>query len=100
MPGRWRPDWSLRAFGAGCELHVQFPPSYVLAGSATATLATATSQVSWRYPRNGYQEEWLHLADVAEGRSELAVPVQTAVDDLLYALRLADGADAVILGGR
>jgi myo-inositol 2-dehydrogenase/D-chiro-inositol 1-dehydrogenase len=100
MPGRWRPDWSLHAFGPGCELHVQFPPSYVLAGSATATVATATSQTSWRYPRNGYQAEWLHLADVAEGRSELAIPVQEAVDDLLYALRLADGADALILEER
>ena len=79
---------------------MRFPPSYVLAGSATATLTTATARTSWRYPRNGYQAEWLHLADVVERRAELAVPVQTAVDDLLYALRLADGADALILEER
>jgi myo-inositol 2-dehydrogenase / D-chiro-inositol 1-dehydrogenase len=70
----------------------------VLAGSATAELIRATSRSSWRYAHNGYQAEWLHLADVAEGKSELAIGVQTAVDDLLYALALADGADALILG--
>jgi hypothetical protein len=51
----------------------------------------------WRYAHNGYQAEWLHLADVAEGRVELTIGVQTVVDDLLYALALADGADALIL---
>jgi myo-inositol 2-dehydrogenase / D-chiro-inositol 1-dehydrogenase len=100
MPGRWRPEWSLHAFGSGSELHVQFPPSYVLGGSATASLRTDHSETSWRYPRNGYQAEWLHLADVVEGHTDLAVPVQTAVDDLLYALHLADGADALILEQR
>jgi myo-inositol 2-dehydrogenase / D-chiro-inositol 1-dehydrogenase len=100
MPGRWRPDWSVHTFGSGSELHVRFPPSYVLAGSATATLSTGFSETSWRYPRNGYQAEWLHLADVVEGHSDLAVSVQTAVDDLLYALQLADGADTLILEQR
>jgi myo-inositol 2-dehydrogenase / D-chiro-inositol 1-dehydrogenase len=100
MPGQWRPDWSLRVWGREVELQVQFPPSYVLAGSATAELIRGTSRSSWRYAHNGYQAEWLHLADVAEGKSELAIGVQTAVDDLLYALALADGADALILGNQ
>ena len=76
----------------------QFPPSYVLAGSATGELASANSRSSWRYAHNGYQAEWLHLADVADGRVELSNEVQTVVGDLLYALALADGADALILG--
>lgn len=97
MPGRWRPHWAVRVFGPDSELHVAFPPSYVLAGSATATLATADSRVTWQYPTNGYQAEWLHLADVAEGRAEPAVPVSAAVEDMLYALRLAEAADALIL---
>jgi myo-inositol 2-dehydrogenase/D-chiro-inositol 1-dehydrogenase len=100
MPGRWPPEWSVHAFGPGSELHVTYPPSYVLAGSATATLETSTSSTCWRYPHNGYQAEWMHLADVVEGRAELAIPVQTAVDDLLFALQLADGADALILEER
>jgi myo-inositol 2-dehydrogenase / D-chiro-inositol 1-dehydrogenase len=100
LPGQWRPDWSMQVFGSRAELHVQFPPSYVLAGSATATLSTSKSQTAWRYPLNGYQQEWLHLSDVVNGRAELAPLVQTAVDDLLYALRLADGADELILEER
>jgi myo-inositol 2-dehydrogenase/D-chiro-inositol 1-dehydrogenase len=50
----------------------------------------------WRYPHNGYQAEWLHLADVVQGRAAPAVPARSAVDDLLYALRLADAAKEVI----
>jgi predicted dehydrogenase len=96
MPGQWRPDWTLRAYGSESELHVRFPPSFVLAGSATATLATASARTSWSFPHNGYQAEWSHLADVVEGRDEPRVPVRTAVDDLLYALRLADGAEALM----
>ena len=96
MPGQGRPDWSLRVWGSHSELRVQFPPSYVLAGSARAELVNASSRCSWHFAHNGYQAEWLHLADVAEGRCELTIEVQTAVDDLLYALALADGADALI----
>ena len=90
----------MHVFGSRSELHVQFPPSYVLAGSATSTLSTSESQSVWQYPVNGYQQEWLHLSDVVNGRAELAPPVQTAVDDLLYALHLADGADTLILEAR
>ena len=97
MPGQWRPDWSLRVWGPKAELQIQFPPSYVLAGSATVELVNAGSRSSWRYAHNGYQAEWLHLADVAEGRVELTIGVQTVVDDLFYALALADGAEALIL---
>jgi hypothetical protein len=42
MPGRWRPDWSFHVWGADSELHIDFPPSYVLAGSATVTLRTGS----------------------------------------------------------
>jgi myo-inositol 2-dehydrogenase / D-chiro-inositol 1-dehydrogenase len=97
MPGKWQPDWSLRVSGPQAELSVQFQPSYVLAGSATAELVSASSRLSWRYGYNGYQAEWLHLADVAEGRTEMKIDVKTAVDDLLYALALANGADALFL---
>ena len=98
MPGRWHPDWSLRVWGPQAELRAQFPPSYVLAGSASVELENAVCRSSWRYNSNGYQAEWLHLADVAEGRCELHFGVQTIVEDLLYALALADGAGALILG--
>jgi myo-inositol 2-dehydrogenase/D-chiro-inositol 1-dehydrogenase len=90
MPGTWEADWTTTAWGPEQELHVRFPPSHVLAGSATAELATRDRRTVWRYPHNGYRAEWLHLADVVQGRAAPAVPAQSAVDDLLYTLRLAD----------
>jgi myo-inositol 2-dehydrogenase / D-chiro-inositol 1-dehydrogenase len=95
MPGRWAPDWRLSACGDGRELHVAFPPSYVLAGSATATLAADGTRQSWRYPDNGYQAEWEHVADVAEGRTQPSAGLDTAIADLLCAIDIADQAAAV-----
>lgn len=96
MPGRWAPDWRLSVWGAGQELHVAFPPSYVLAGSATASLAAVGSCRSWHYPDNGYQAEWEHLADVAEGRTPPDPSLDTAVADLLRAIDIAEQATGAI----
>ncbi|MGD0245200.1 MAG: Gfo/Idh/MocA family oxidoreductase [Streptosporangiaceae bacterium] len=101
MPGRWAPDWRLSVWGDGQELHVSFPPSYVLAGSATATLAAGGSRRSWHYPGNGYQAEWEHVADVAEGRTQPSPGLDTAIADLLAAIAIADQAteaSAVLTG--
>ncbi|MGH3277442.1 MAG: Gfo/Idh/MocA family protein [Streptosporangiaceae bacterium] len=96
MPGQWAPDWTLRVCGGDQELRVSFPPSYVLAGSATAELNTHGERVSWHYPENGYQAEWAHLADVAEGRAEPLISVADAVADLVYASEIADLAAAAV----
>ena len=82
--------------GTGAQARIEFPPSYVLAGSSRAELVTSGGRFAWHMPRNGYQGEWLHLADVVEGRAEPMVPIQDAVDDMLYALRLADGAETLL----
>jgi myo-inositol 2-dehydrogenase / D-chiro-inositol 1-dehydrogenase len=94
--GRWAPSWTFEAWGQDHSLSVQFPPSYVQAGSASATLTAPGSRQVWRFPINGYQAEWMHVADVARGRAELIIPVQTAVDDLEFALELADQAAALL----
>jgi predicted dehydrogenase len=95
--GHWRPDWTLEVWGHGRELHVQFPPSYVLAGSATTTLRTRGSERRWHFGENGYQVEWRHLADVAERSTEPAVSVEAAADDLRYALALVAAATERVL---
>jgi myo-inositol 2-dehydrogenase / D-chiro-inositol 1-dehydrogenase len=94
MPGQWAPDWTLQVLGHGQELRVSFPPSYVLAGSATAELVTGGMRSSWHYPENGYQAEWEHVADVAEGRAKPAISIEEAVADLVYAIDIADQATA------
>jgi myo-inositol 2-dehydrogenase / D-chiro-inositol 1-dehydrogenase len=98
MPGRWAPDWTLSAWGGGQDLRVSFPPSYVLAGSATAELAASGRRTRWHYPGNGYQAEWVHVADVAEGRAEPTTSLGDAVLDLVWAIDIAEAADAAISG--
>ena len=88
----WRPDWTLTVWGDERELHVEFPPSYVLAGSAAVTLGGPEGERRWRFDENGYQAEWRHVADVATGRCAPAVSIHDAAADLDYALTLADAA--------
>ena len=52
--------------------------------------------MTWRFPDNGYQAEWAHLADAAQGRGPLPIAVADAADDMLFALALADGCDQVL----
>jgi myo-inositol 2-dehydrogenase/D-chiro-inositol 1-dehydrogenase len=88
----WRPDWTLTVWGDGRELRAEFPPSYVLGGSAAVTLRGTDGEQRWRFDENGYQAEWRHVADVATGRAAPAVSVQEAAADLDYALALAGAA--------
>jgi myo-inositol 2-dehydrogenase / D-chiro-inositol 1-dehydrogenase len=90
--GGWAPQWTLDAWGASTEVHATFPPSYVSAGSAVGEVRTASGSTVWHFDTNGYLAEWAHIADVAEGRCRLAVPLKTAVDDLAQTVSLADAA--------
>jgi predicted dehydrogenase len=92
MPGLWAPEWTLEAWGRNTEITVEFPPSYVLAGSARATFRNGESQTVWRFAENGYQAEWRHVADVALGAASLAIRLEDVVEDLLFALKIADRA--------
>jgi predicted dehydrogenase len=94
LGGAWAPHWTLDAWGDTTELHVSFPPSYVMTGSSEATLRGSGGSRTWRFDRNGYQMEWLHLADVVDARTPLAVPATAAVEDLRHAVALADAAVA------
>jgi predicted dehydrogenase len=90
--GRWAPMWTFDAWAEDRHLHIDFPPAYVMAGSGEASILTATGRQSWRFPYSGYLAEWLHLADVADGRAELMISVATAVDDIVYAISVAAAA--------
>jgi predicted dehydrogenase len=96
--GHWGPSWTFGATGPGYELSVDFPPSYVLAGSATARLETGNGTSVWRDRENGYQAEWRHLVDVATGMAEPRISLQQSLDDLVYALEVVDGAGRHLLG--
>jgi predicted dehydrogenase len=97
MPGRWDPSWTLEAWDDRQHLQVRFPPSYVLGGSSAASLTTMDGSRSWRFRESGYETQWRHVADVAEGRATSHVSVHEAVADLRYAIAIADGAARTLL---
>ena len=90
MGGTWPPSWALRVVGRRGELRVMFPPSFVLAGSARAELATANSTRVFEFGTNGYQCEWEALYAAAVGDAEPMVSLGEVVDDINYSLDLAD----------
>jgi hypothetical protein len=49
------------------------------------------------FPSNGYKAEWEHVAAVAYGIADPAIPFKTVIADLHYALAVADGAEERIL---
>jgi myo-inositol 2-dehydrogenase / D-chiro-inositol 1-dehydrogenase len=96
MSQTWQPDWILEAFADDQVLNVEFAPSYVHAGSAVSRLSTSeATQVFGPAEVNGYEVEWRELAGVVNG--ELAPPdISTLVDDVRFALALADAAAAAV----
>jgi myo-inositol 2-dehydrogenase/D-chiro-inositol 1-dehydrogenase len=92
----WRPEWVFEAISDDASLRIDFPPSYVHAGSATSVLRRGDrSEVFGPYPANGYEAEWRYLAALARGIAE-PLDVSTLIDDLTFALEVADRAsDAV-----
>lgn len=88
----WQPDWTLDVIADDVALHVDFPPSYVQAGSATVTLVEGNHRRTFGpYSTNGYEAEWRYIADVVAGVAPPPDPV-VAVDDVRFALTIADGA--------
>lgn len=90
----WNPEWTLDVIAGDRALHADFPPSYVQAGSATVTLTDAAGVRTFGpYPTNGYEAEWRYIADVVAGDAPPPDPA-VAVDDVRFALAIADGASA------
>ena len=99
MYGTWKPSWIFEAYGTDRRLHIDFTPSYVQAGSASASISTPRGTTS-NAPtsQNGYVEEWDDLARLALG--ELPAPdLSVAVEDLRLAMSLADATAEFISKG-
>ncbi|WP_343869438.1 Gfo/Idh/MocA family oxidoreductase [Dactylosporangium roseum] len=94
LGGSWDPEWTFTAIGPRSELRIDFPPSYVLAGSATATVRHGAEQRTWRFGHGGFHAQWRHLADVARGHVAPRVSVAEAVQDVVYALDVVTAAQA------
>jgi hypothetical protein len=96
MGGAWPPSWTMHVVGRDHELHVTFPPSYVTAGSSRAELRGRDATTVFELERNGYQGQWLALHDVVTNGTAPAIPLAVAVDDIVYALDLADQVDRLL----
>lgn len=99
MHAHWEPSWELEVFSDDVALHIDFTPSYVHAGSAVATLtyADGTSKRFGPYAHNGYEGEWRALFDLIGGNAAAAPAGADLIDDLSFALRVADIASDYVL---
>lgn len=92
----WQPEWIFEALGDDSSLRIDFTPSYVQAGSATAAIRRGDeSEVYGPYPYNGYEGEWRFLAKLARGTAE-PLDVAELIHDLTFALDVADKASAAV----
>ena len=80
------PHWTFEATSTRRSLLVEFPPSFVQAGSARATMHGEPSSM-WHYASNGYVAEWDLLARVAR-EGDGGRHVQNAVVDFEWADRI------------
>ncbi|QIG39193.1 Gfo/Idh/MocA family oxidoreductase [Microbacterium sp. 4R-513] len=96
-----RPDgadalWRLTVTTDRDRLDVTFPPAFVHAGSAAVRLRAVDGRDT-NYPReesDGYVAEWRALAELLE--SGEPVEYEELLDDVRYALRLADEASRLV----
>lgn len=99
MNGTWEPSWTFEAIGHNASLSIDFTPSYVHAGSATARIRTAAgTTVLGPFGHNGYEGEWRKLAELARGTGEAPHP-ETLIHDLEFALAIADATAARVDAG-
>jgi myo-inositol 2-dehydrogenase/D-chiro-inositol 1-dehydrogenase len=98
---QWEPSWTFEAFDDSTHLLVTFTPSYVHAGSATATITRGGVATTFGpYDHNGYEGEWRVLHDVVHGDRAHLPKLDDLVDDLTFAIDIADAATDLTTGVR
>lgn len=99
MHAHWRPTWELEIASPAETLHLDFGPSYVHAGSAVATLTDADgSRVVGPADADGYENEWRALHALATGGAATAPTAADLVDDVVFAVRIAEAAAGIVRG--
>lgn len=87
----WRPDWGIRAVGESHSFAIDFPPSFVHAGSGTASFASASGTTSSPVSEsNGYLEEWRRVGTLARGERDASEDLEDCIADARYAVDLAE----------
>lgn len=92
MNATWEPSWVFEAIGNDAALKIDFTPSYVHAGSATAQIRKpGQTTVLGPFGHNGYEGEWRKLAELARGTGR-PPSAETLIHDLEFALAIAESA--------
>lgn len=96
MPGAWPPKWTFEVVGRFHRLYAEVPPSYVMAGSARIELSSPSGTRVFQSGTNGYQKLWQAVGDTVRHGALPPISLDTAIDDLAFALDLADGIDHLL----
>jgi predicted dehydrogenase len=95
--GQWKPSWELDVIGPSAGFHVEFTPSFVRAGSGVSAVTTAgTTQVFNSVSANGYDMQWQRLAEIARGDRTHLPSLNSLVDDVRFAVGIADTAAELV----
>lgn len=94
MNAQWELHWELEAISADTVLRVEFTPSFVHAGSATATVtgADGVRTVHGPFDHNGYEGEWRVIRDVVHGDRRAVPAFASLLADLEFIVDLASDA--------
>lgn len=88
-------SWELDVYSDNAQLHLDFPPSYVHAGSARSfTRDRAGMRARGPVADDGYLAEWRHLIELVDRQS--VEESEDALDDLRLVVALADQAQTVL----
>ncbi|WP_424467383.1 Gfo/Idh/MocA family protein [Pseudoclavibacter helvolus] len=88
--------WRLTASAGGARVDVEYPPAFVHDGAARVVVRHVDGSVAVpaRGPLDGYEAEWLALAELLAGEGPLEY--DELLEDARFAVTLADAAEAHI----
>ncbi len=99
LHAHWRPEWTLTATAPTWQARAEFTPSFVMAGSGTASISDAGGiRAMGASDENGYVGEWREIAAILSGSAPPPDP-RAFVDDFAFALSIAEQAVALISAG-
>ena len=99
LPDGPDPAWRLTIGTSTDRVDVEFPPSFVHAGSARVRVRGGDVRATTyrREAEDGYVREWRALAALLDGTATMEY--HEVLDDAIFAIELADAAAAAITGG-
>jgi predicted dehydrogenase len=96
----WKPSWELEAVSTDRSLFLEFTPSFIHAGSATARIIGARgTDIVGPFARNGYQMEWQAIRELAHGRPFPIPSLAQVIGDFRFALDIVEQSCAKIAAG-